>query len=446
VILPGWAFLLLMQTPPAPEPAIPLAKVRASVLMVHGHLSRGRVQQGSGVVIAPFLVATNAHVVEGTRDISVKQGGTTWTVTEVRVDRSRDLCLLTVPGLTAPPVEAAPEPSAPGQTVVVVGFPGGQGPIASQGRLRGIWCHGAYRLLQSDAITLPGNSGGGLFDESGRLLGLTTLTFAPSPRLNFSVPVAWIQELENQPVGEVGVHTDLGLENHGSELLEKLAQDPRNWPAWEVAARQWVRELPKDENAWLALGLALDLSARASAARGEGASTKLLPEAIEAYRRSLSLRKDAKTWNNLGVSLDLLNHFEEAEVAFAEALALDPSYPLAWLNLGCARMNARRFKEAAEALHRGLTFRPDDADAWLRLAHCQSMLGQREAALVTMTIALRYRPLVSEHWLDFGLLLVALGRLEEAREVHTKLMVMNPDQAARLQASLLRAQTVKPKR
>lgn len=446
-MLPGWPLLLLLQNAPTiPMTAPASVKVQASVLRVRGKLGGIQGRQGSGVVVGPGLVATNAHVVEGTHDLTVQQGPMIWLVSAVWVDRNRDLCLLTVPGLTAPPVEMAPAPATPGQAVMAVGYPGGQGPVVSRGRLRGIWHHEEGLLLQSDALTLPGSSGGGLFDEEGRLLGLTTLTFTPSPRLNFSVPVAWIQT-PPPPEGE-GDRTPLGhQEDRVSDLLERLAKDPRNWPAWESAARQWVLDLPRDESAWLALGLALDHSARASAEAGQGASdasSAMLAESVAAYRRSLSLRRSPKAWNNLGVALDLLNRFEEAEQAFAEALAMEPAYALAWLNLGGARVNAGRHALAVEALQRGLALRPDEVDAWVRLAHCQRMLRQPEAALATMQIALRYRPLGAELWLDLGLLLVELARLDEARAVHARLVSMNPELAVRLQASLQRSQSVRP--
>ncbi|MCE1205558.1 MAG: trypsin-like peptidase domain-containing protein [Holophagaceae bacterium] len=390
-------------------------------------------------MIAPFLVATNAHVVEGTRGLTVKQGESTWVVSQVRLDRSRDLCLLTVPGLPLPPADPAPEPVEPGQKVLAVGYPGGQGPMASPGRLRGIWHHGDGRLLQSDATTLPGSSGGGLFDEAGRLLGLTTLTFTPSPRLNFSVPVDRLQELTLQSGAMLENRIEEGRRKRSDDWLEGLCEDPRNWPAWEVAARQWVQDLPGDENAWLALGLALDRAARISA--GSSAPADLLPEAVEAYRRSLALRRSPKSWNNLGVALDLLNRFEDAELAFHEALNMEPGYALAWLNLGCARMNARRFPEAGEAFQKGLALRPDEADAWLRLAHCQRGAGQRGTALASLRIALRYRPMAAESWLDFGLLLVELSRTDEARDVQAKLQALSPELAARLQATLGRVKS-----
>ena len=212
------------------------------------------------------------------------------------------------------------------------------------------------------------------------------------------------------------------LEVHGdrtADLLKMLAGDPRNWPAWETAARQWVLDHPQDENAWLALGMSLDHKARTSTQVGQDLAPMALPDAVEAYRRSLTLRDDTKTWNNLGADLDLLNRFDEAERAFAAALALDPSYALAWLNLGCTRFNAGRYELAAAALKKGLTLRPDEADAWARLAHCQRRLGQGDAAAATLRIALRHRPLAAELWLDLGLLLVDLGRMDKAKDLIT---------------------------
>ena len=343
-----------------------------------------------------------------------------------------------MPGLPVPPAELAPEPTEPGQAVVAIGYPSGQGPVVSPGRLRGIWHYGEGRLLPSDASTLPGSSGGGLFDGAGRLLGLTTMTFTPSPRLNFSVPVAWVRDLLERP-GEAETRTPAWRQaERGTDLLERLARDPRNWPAWETAARQWVLDLPGDANAWLALGLALDRAARVAVAAEGGATAEatLLPEGVAAYHRSLVLHPDPKAWNNLGVALDLLNRFKEAEQAFGAALRMDSGYALAWMNLGAARMNAGHFAAAIEALQQGLRFHPDDAEAWIRLGHCQRLGGQREAAVDTLRLALRYRPLSAELWLDLGQLLGDLGRRDEALGVLGRLEELNPDLAGRLKAKL----------
>lgn len=428
-----WSALLLQQ---AAQPPALVARAQPSVVLVRSRREGIHAFQGSGVVVAPGLVATNAHVLDGQLEVTVHQGGVSWAVVKETVDPGRDVALLWVPGLPLPPVPLAPEPQGTGQPVWVVGFPGGRGPVVSPGTLRGLWHLGSSRLFQSDAPTAPGSSGGGLFDDEGRLLGLTTLTFTTSPRLNFSVPVAWVQDLVARPEAATTRRNEWrGLER-GSDLLERLARDPRNWPAWEAAARQWVQDLPHDPNAWLALGLALDRAARVSVDGNPAALTALLPEGIAAYRRALDLRRDAKTWNNLGVALDLLNRFPEAEAAFSEALTLDPDYALAWFNLGAARLNAQAFPAAAQAFQRGLRLRPDDADAWIRLGHCQRLAGDRAAAVASLQVAGRYRPLSADLWLDYGLLLADLGRTADAEGVQGRLERFAPDAAERLKARL----------
>lgn len=433
-MIPWLGPALLLQQASQSNPAT--RQPQASVVRVVSRRDGLHAFQGSGVVVAPGVVATNAHVTTGTLGVTVHHGGDSWPVVRVTTDPGRDVCLLWVPGLPLPEVPLAPEPQRPGQPVSVVGYPGGRGPVVTPGTLRGVWYLGGSRLFQSDAPTEPGSSGGGLFDAQGRLLGLTTLTFTSSPRLNFSVPVAWVQDLKAHPQAVSDRRLEWEGLDRGPELLERLARDPRNWPAWEEAARQWVQDLPQDPNAWLALGLALDRAARVSADGDPAALSTLLPEGIAAYRRALDLRSDAKTWNNLGVSLDLLNRFAEAEVAFSRALALDPVYALAWFNLGAARLNARAFPAAVEAFRQGLRLRPDEADAWIRLGHCQRLAGDRVAAAVSLQIAARYRPLSEELWLDLGLVLAALGRTAEAEEVQVRLERFAPDAAERLKARL----------
>jgi S1-C subfamily serine protease len=435
--------LLLQQA--AQPPSVP-TRIEASVVLVRSRREGIHARQGSGVVVAPGLVATNAHVLDGGLGVTVHQGGVAWPVARVILDPGRDVGLLSVPGLNLPPVPMAPEPQRPGQPVWVVGYPGGRGPVGTSGTLRGLWFLGGSRLFQSDAPTAPGSSGGGLFDAEGRLLGLATLTFTSSPNLNFSVPAAWIQDLVAHPEAVTDRRTEWAALERGTELLERLARDPRNWPAWEAAARQWVQDMPRDPNAWLALGLALDRAARVSAAGNPAAVSSLLPEGVEAYRQALGLRSDARTWNNLGVSLDLLNRFPEAEVAFSEALALDSSYALAWFNLGAARLNARAFRTAAEAFRQGLRLSPDDADAWIRLGHCQRLSGDRAAAAASLQIAARYRPLSADLWLDLGLLLTDLGRTEGAQEVLARLEGFAPEAAERLKARLGAPDTIPRRR
>lgn len=424
---------------PHQEAPAPVAiRAGASLVKVRARLSQGELDRvGGGVVVAPGLVATNAHVAAAGSPILVSQGGVTWRATAIRVDPDLDLCLLTVPGLPLPPAEAGPEDPAPGEPVFALGFPGGRGLVASQGRLRAIWHYRDGRLLQADVETHPGSSGGGLFDAQGRLLGLTTFTAVRSPRLSFAISVAGLDALESQPAEPPGRPQRAGF-TEAEDYLSALAEDPRNATEWEPAARAWVEAEPASPDAWFALGLALDQAERREL-RGGGAGGKAVQEAVDAYRRALALRPEARVWNNLGVALDAQNRFPEAEQAFDEALKLRPDYALAWLNLGSTRLNAFRFDAAAEAYRKGLALRPDEAEAWIRLAQCLRRLKDWRGELGVLEVALRYRPLSQELWLDYGAAQAHLGRRSEAEDVLRRLEAWDSPLVERMRRVLRRS-------
>ena len=82
----------------------PLPRPQASVVLVRGHLGGIRVHQGSGVVVAPGLVATNAHVAQGALGLTVQQGAAVWPVVQ-GAPRPPAGCL---------PADGARAPGAPG--------------------------------------------------------------------------------------------------------------------------------------------------------------------------------------------------------------------------------------------------------------------------------------------------------------------------------------------
>jgi tetratricopeptide (TPR) repeat protein len=429
--------LLPAALPHQEAPAPVVIQAGASLVKVRARLPQGELDRvGGGVVVAPGLVATNAHVAAGGNPVLVSQGGVAWKVSAIRVDPELDLCLLTVPGLPLPPAEAADGMPVAGAPVFALGFPGGRGPVASRGRLRAIWHYRDGRLLQADVETHPGSSGGGLFDARGRLLGLTTFTAARSPRLSFAVSVSGLEALEGLPAETPGRPQRAGF-TEAEDYLSALAEDPRNAAGWAPAARAWVEAEPGSPDAWFALGLALDQAERREV-RGGAAGGRGVQEAVDAYRRALALRPEARIWNNLGVALDAQNRFPEAEQAFGEALKLRPDYALAWLNLGSTRLNALRFDAAAAAYQRGLALRPDEAEGWTRLAECQRKLKAWQAELEALEVALRYRPLSPELWLDFGAAHAHLGHRAEAEEVLRRLEGRDPDLADRLRKVMRR--------
>ena len=111
---------------PPPDPSVlqsPAARRdQRSVVRIEG-VACGLNIQGSGWVLRPGIVATNAHVVAGEDDAEVEvPGGPTLRGTPVAVDAGNDVALLRVPGLRTPPLPLS-QRSPSGDPAVLIGYP-----------------------------------------------------------------------------------------------------------------------------------------------------------------------------------------------------------------------------------------------------------------------------------------------------------------------------------
>lgn len=129
--------------------------------------------QGSGVVLsANGLIATNFHLIENASAMqfvfnngSIYQGKTTI----VGLDPQQDIALLKIEkkGLTPAPVS---HQYAAGDPVTAIGSPNSVRNTATQGNIAGF----DQDMISATAVIAKGSSGGGLFDASGRLIGMTS--------------------------------------------------------------------------------------------------------------------------------------------------------------------------------------------------------------------------------------------------------------------------------
>ncbi len=160
----------------APEVA---ARVLPSVVRVEGQAC-DLIQQGSGFVAAPDIVVTNAHVVGGEPATEVfTPDGRRLDARVVAFDADRDLAVLRVPGLDLAPLDRGDaEVDATG---AVIGYPGGGPETVSPARIaQRITAKGTniYRTASSSREVFvlaaeldPGDSGGALVDQAGRVVG-----------------------------------------------------------------------------------------------------------------------------------------------------------------------------------------------------------------------------------------------------------------------------------
>ncbi len=160
---------------------------------------------GSGFVIdKQGHVVTNYHVVEGAQRFFVAFGNVeeSYPAELVGFDQSNDIAVLKVqaPENMLKPVELGDSANLQvGQTAIAIGNPFalGQtittGVVSSLNRTLQVEQNRVISgLIQTDAAINHGNSGGPLFDSSGRVIGVNTLIYSPSGGsvgIGFAIPI-----------------------------------------------------------------------------------------------------------------------------------------------------------------------------------------------------------------------------------------------------------------
>jgi S1-C subfamily serine protease len=170
------------------EPAVSsdevVAKARPSVVKIHGQSeSCFKTSEGSGFVVAPHKVMTNAHVVAGAETFSVDTQAKSLEAHVVSYDPQADIAILDVPDLSAAPLEFAEYTAGTGTPALVLGFPGAASFKASATQIRqvsdikGPDIYQATSVIRQVYILIgsfprPGSSGSAVVDLYGHVLGV----------------------------------------------------------------------------------------------------------------------------------------------------------------------------------------------------------------------------------------------------------------------------------
>ena len=155
---------------------------------------------GSGVILTEDgYIATCAHVVDGAKSVKVTlNDDTSYDATIVGADTRNDVAIIKIEATGLIPASLGDsEMLTVGEDVIAIGNPLGElrgtatGGIISAVR-RTVEVEGnAMELVQTDAAISPGNSGGGLFNASGKLVGIVNAKVSDSNAegLGFAIPV-----------------------------------------------------------------------------------------------------------------------------------------------------------------------------------------------------------------------------------------------------------------
>ncbi len=181
-------------------------RARNSIVKIHGvAASCNKKLEGSGFVISPDHVLTNAHVVAGvTVDLAVVDAtGSTLPARVVLFDPRVDIAVLDVPGLAAPALRFAAAPASKADNAVVSGYPLNGQFSAVPARISGESSAGGPDIYHSGNVTRdiyevramvqPGNSGGPLLAPNGAVYGVVFAAAVNYPDTGYALTAGQVE-------------------------------------------------------------------------------------------------------------------------------------------------------------------------------------------------------------------------------------------------------------
>ncbi|HWH46840.1 MAG TPA: serine protease [Burkholderiales bacterium] len=243
-----------------------IAESSAAVFKLSARNQTGRVKFGSAVLVAPGRLLTTCHVARDAESIQVHRGATTLTAIPAFMDIEHDLCVLSAPELMEQtPVEVATAGELRvGDEVFAVGYPKGGRLAISKGKLKALHRHGAVRVLQVSAPFGYGQSGGALFDITGRLVGITAFKTLSGGDFHFAL--AFDDFIDDGIDRQAAVPASPGHKMafwergpHAQPLFLRAAslEADGEWKALLEVAQQWTASDSTNSASWLALWRAL---------------------------------------------------------------------------------------------------------------------------------------------------------------------------------------------
>ncbi len=192
---------------------------------------------GSGVILtADGYIVTNHHVIEDANSIIVRtRSGDEYKATLVGSDAQSDLAVLKIEatGLT-PAVLGDSTKLEVGDLAIAIGNPLGElGGSVTSGIIsaldREMTIDGqTMTLLQTDAAVNPGNSGGGLFDANGDLIGIVNAKSSGEDveGIGFAIPISTAKEIIDELInnGAVTSRPTLGVSLYNVTDMNTAAQ------------------------------------------------------------------------------------------------------------------------------------------------------------------------------------------------------------------------------
>lgn len=173
--------------------AMNIATAIQTTVRVQAERADGSLSVGSGVVLPGERVVTACHVVAGAQTLKASYQYVAKPATVVRRDDWRDLCVLSVPGLAAPAAKLARAADLrSGDRLLAFNGAYGVDVRLLVGALERTHDMDGAPVMQVSVPFAIGDSGGGLFNVAGELVGILAFVAKTAGEERYAIPIEWL--------------------------------------------------------------------------------------------------------------------------------------------------------------------------------------------------------------------------------------------------------------
>ena len=322
-------------------------------------------------------------------------------------DKPHDLCLLRINDKIGPTLKTRESKSLKvGQRVYAIGAPLGLELSFSEGIISSLRKADGGFVIQTTTPISPGSSGGGLFDEDGILIGVTTFQTAKGQNLNFAVPAEWISSVSerhaksSQLSGEIEKLAKRAFDLQDAMKWRELQQHAETWKArfqnhlggWHWLARAYEKQGQKQEAIanyqraveseiysnddvfmlWMSYIYMAQLQKEAGQDAECGAS----------YGEAMLLLPKAELAGNMYHCYRRAGQFDRGLELYRQISIKHPSSEVGWDGLGGAYLNLKQPREARAAFSKLVTMNPNHQHGWMGFMIASIMLQDKEGAML----------------------------------------------------------------
>jgi tetratricopeptide (TPR) repeat protein len=398
---------------------------------------------GSSCATLPAAESYNLNLVDGrshrvnSKDIKLLSGDIDLAIVRFRSNRKYAVVSVADVSLQA------------SNLVYTAGFPDGKpslffgvGKVFATVDKRLVGDAGGYGIIY-DAKTLPGMSGGGVFNIKGQLVAIHGYgdRYKPGTDLNNArintkigynrgIPVRWLV----QGLDEFGIK----LNSRNSVVINRAGDVENPVTADEYYIAGFNRYVEPGDDV---------LAGKRQAIRLFGEAIKLKPKYANAYFSRGYVHTQIQEWQkgiddfnqalaldpkleevyyNRGIPKSELQDFTGALRDYNEAIKISPNFPEAYHNRGYTKQNLQDFNGALSDFSKAIALNPAFTEAYFNRGNLKFLLKDTSGAMTDFNRSIELNPQDGRFYVNRGSLIYTLGNAKAAMNDLNKSIVLNP--------------------